>query len=100
MSRQQGFEDQVSLRIQGDEGQLRMPRTMLPPVHGGSDAWFKLKDIKIQSDEITASVADNCINNPKLRLDRYAGTISISGKAGDLTGRCQQFEPEHTQRQF
>jgi hypothetical protein len=98
--RSQGFEDQVSLRIQGGEGQLRMPRTMLPPVHGGSDGWFKLKDIKIQPNEITATVAVNFINSPKLRLDRYAGTISISGKAGDFTGRCQRFEPEHAQRQF
>ena len=95
-----GFEDQVSLQLDGDEGRLRMPRTMLPPIHGGSDGWFKLKNIKYKSNEITASVAVNVLNNPKLRLDRYTGAISISGKAGDYSGQCKKFDPAETQRQF
>lgn len=98
--RSQGFEDQVSLRIQAQEGRVRMPRTMLPVIRGGEDGWFKLKDIQIKPNEITASVAVNVLNNPKLRLDRYTGSISISGKAGDYSGRCRRFDPEQMQRQF
>lgn len=98
--RAQGFEDQVSLRMNMDEGRLRMPRTMLPTIRGGKDGWFKLKGIEIKSNEITASVAVSIMNNPKLRLDRYSGTISISGKAGDFTGQCRKFDPAKAKRRF
>ena len=99
-TRSVGFEDQVSLRIDGSEGQLRMPRSMLPPIHGGSDGWFKLKNIKVSDGVITASVAVSLINSPKLRLDRYTGAISLSGKSGDFSGRCQKFDPAKAQRAF
>ena len=99
-TRSVGFEDQVSLRIDGTEGQLRMPRLMLPPIHRGTDGWFKLKNIKVSDGEITGSVAVSLINSPKLRLDRYTGAISLSGKSGDFTGRCQKFDPAKAERAF
>lgn len=98
--RSQAFGDQVSLRMQATEGRVRMPRTMLPAIRGGEDGWFKLQNIKIKQNEITASVGVNFINNPKLRLDRYSGAISISGKAGDYTGRCRRFDPAQLERRF
>lgn len=98
--RSQGFEDQVNLRIQGNEGRLRMPRTMLPAIRGGDDGWFKLHDIKLKANEITASIGVNFINNPRLRLDRYTGAISISGRAGDYTGQCRPYDPERMERKF
>lgn len=98
--RSQGFEDQIALRLDKTEGRVRMPRTMLPPIHGGEDGWFKLKSIKVKQHEITATVGVNFMNSPKLRLDRYTGMISISGKAGDFVGQCQRFSPENTDRKF
>lgn len=95
-----GFEDQLQLWIEGDEGRLRMPPSMLPPIRGGEDGWFKLSSIKQTDSEIRATVKVNIINNPKLRLDRITGTISLSGKAGDYAGRCQKFDPAQVQRQF
>lgn len=83
-----GFEDQVGIRINGATGELRMPRSMLPGIRGGKDWWFQLKNIKTTEGEITASVAVNPLNNPKVRLDRYTGAISISGRAGDYAGQC------------
>ncbi len=99
-TRSVGFQDQLRMTIEGEEGQLRMPRTMLPPLRGGKDGWFKLKNIKVSEGEITASVAVNPINNPKLRLDRYTGSVSLSGKAGDFTGQCRKFNPQTTERAF
>jgi hypothetical protein len=96
----QDFGDQVSLRLTGTTGQLRMPRAMLPPLHGGNDGWFQLRNIQYKPNEITASVAVNFMNSPKLRLDRYSGSVSISGKSGDYAGRCEKFDPAQTQRQF
>ena len=99
-TRQQGFGDQVALFIQGGEGRIRMPRAMLPALRGGEDGWFKLGNLEIKPNEITATVRVNFMNKPKLRIDRYTGAISISGKAGDYSGRCQHFVPEEAKRQF
>ena len=98
--RSQGFEDQVSLFLDSEGGRIRMPRTMLPAIRGGKDGWFKLKDIEIKQNEVTASVAVNVFNNPKLRVDRYTGAISISGKAGDYAGQCRKFDRAKAKRAF
>lgn len=98
--RSQDFEDQVSLFIEDGEGRIRMPRVMLPIIRGGKDGWFKLKEVTIKPNEITASIAVNILNNPKLRLDRYSGMISISGKAGDYVGPCKRLDPRVQRKQF
>lgn len=95
-----GFEDQTQLWIEGDEGRIRMPPSMLPPIRGGEDGWFKLSSIEVTDSEILASVKVNFISNPKLRLDRITGAISLSGKAGNYAGQCQKFDPAAVQRRF
>lgn len=96
----QGFEDQADVRISGEEGQIRMPRVMLPLLRGGKDGWFTLKNIRVSEAEILASVAINPFNNPKLRIDRYTGTINISGKAGEYVGKCKAYDPAKVERLF
>ena len=88
-SRQQAFGDQVDIRLFGGDDRIRLPRTMLPPLHGGSDGWFRLKGVQSDARRIRASAAVNFMNNPKVFIDRVTGVISISGKAGDFTGQCQ-----------
>jgi len=88
-TRQQGFEDQVDVRLFSGDDRIRLPRTILPVVHGGSDGWFKLKNVQADAHSIHASAAINFMNNPKVYIDRVSGTISISGKAGDYSGHCQ-----------
>ena len=87
--RQQAFGDQVDVRLFAGDDRIRMPRTMLPPLHGGDGGWFKLKDVVADARSIHASAAVNFMNNPKVFIDRVTGTISISGKAGDYAGQCQ-----------
>lgn len=86
--RQQGFADQVDIRLFAGDDRVRMPRTMLPPLRGGDDGWFKLKNVVATERTITGSVAVNFINKPKIHIDRVTGLISISGKAGDYSGQC------------
>lgn len=86
--RQQAFEDQVDIRLFGGDDRIRLPRTILPPIHGGSGGWFKLNDVVADARSIKASASINFMNHPKVHIDRVTGTISISGKAGDYTGRC------------
>jgi len=87
--RQQGFEDQVDVHLFGGNDAIRLPRTMLPAFHGGSDGWFRLKNVVADARSIHASVYVNFMNNPKVYIDRVTGSISISGKAGDYSGQCE-----------
>lgn len=98
--RAQSFADQMDLFIEKGEGRVRVPRVMLPPIRGGENGWFKLKNVAIAPNEITASVAINLMNNPKLRIDRRTGVVNLSGKAGDFVGRCQKAMPQAAERQF
>lgn len=87
--RQQGFEDQVDVRLFSGDDRIRLPRTMLPLIKGGKDGWFKLKKVVADARSIRAKAAVNLINNPNVHIDRVTGTISISGKAGDYSGVCE-----------
>lgn len=87
--RQQGFREQVDIRLFGDDDRIRMPRTMLPAIRGGKGGWFKLKNVVADERSIRASAAVNALNNPNVFIDRVTGTISVSGKAGDFTGQCE-----------
>lgn len=87
-----GFADQVDLWIEGESGSIRLPRIMLPLFRGGKDGWFTLKNVKVTDTEINASAAVNPLNNPKVRIDRRTGVISISGKAGQYTGECKKVD--------
>ncbi len=87
-TRQQGFDDQVDVRLFSGDDRIRMPRTMLPPMRGGKDGWFRLKNVEADARSIRAKAAVNFINSPNVFIDRVTGTISISGKAGDYAGQC------------
>ncbi len=99
IQRQQDFADQVDVRLFSGDDRIRMPRTMLPLIRGGSEGWFKLKDVKVTDRAITASAAVNFLNNPKVHIDRLTGTISINGKAGSYSGQCEAVDP-NAQRKF
>lgn len=94
------FVDQVNLEVDADTGRIRMPRTMLPTLHGGSGGWFEIKKVKWTDDEITGVVQVSIVNSPKLRLDRLTGRIAINGKSGDYAGECQPYDPNTAQRRF
>lgn len=87
--RHQGFDDQVDVHLFSGDDRIRLPRTMLPPLHGGADGWFRLKDVVADGRSIHAKAAVNFMNSPKVFIDRVTGTISISGKAGDYSGQCE-----------
>jgi hypothetical protein len=92
--RQQAFGDQVDLRLFAGDDRIRMPRTMLPPIHGGDGGWFRLKSVVVDARSIKASVAVNFMNSPKVVIDRVTGSISISGKAGDYAGTCEAMKAD------
>lgn len=102
-SRESPFDDQVNVTLNWAEptaSRIRLPRKMLPPVHGGSGGWFELKNLKRNEQEITATAGVNFINSPKVRIDRMTGAISINGKAGDYSGNCEPYDPATAVKKF
>jgi hypothetical protein len=83
------FNDRIDVRLFSGDDRIRMPRTMVPGIHGGAAGWFKLKGVVADARSIRASAAVSAFHNPKIYIDRTTGTISISGKDGDYTGDCQ-----------
>lgn len=94
------FQDEVRIWVDDNSGGLRMPRSMLPTLRGGKDGWFHLKHVETSDSEITATVAVSIINRPKMRIDRYTGALSLSGKAGDYAATCQKFDSVAAERAF
>lgn len=94
------FSDSVNVEISGQSGRIRLPRTMLPPIHGGSEGWFELTDLRVGEHVITASAKVNFMNRPKVRIDRLTGAISIDGKVGQFSGQCSAYDPAAVRRRF
>lgn len=91
-TRAQQYADQVDVELVGDGGRIRLPQVVLPIVRGGKDGWFELRDLKVSERTIEAKAGVNFMNKPRVHIDRVTGTISINGKAGTYTGRCQKVE--------
>jgi hypothetical protein len=95
-----GFSDQADFHMADGIATIRMPRSMLPRIHGGDDGWMKVKNLEVADRTITGTIALNPMNGPKLRIDRLTGVLSIHGKAGDYTGDCRAYDPNTAQRRF
>ena len=88
-TREEPFQDQVDVRLFSGDDRIRLPRTILPTIHGGDAGWFRLKHVDADARAIRAKAVINFLNNPTIYIDRVTGTISISAKTGDFTGQCQ-----------
>lgn len=89
----QMFDEQMDIDITGETAQVRVPRRFLPPIHGGSDGWFQVKQLRVGPDEITGKVAVNFANHPKLRIDRRTGSVAMDGNVGSFAGQCEKVDP-------
>lgn len=94
------YDDQVNIELSEAGAKIRMPRALLPALRGGKDGWFVVKDLRRSEGEITGTIKVSIVNSPKLRLDRMTGHISISGKTGDYTGRCEPYDPKAAKPKF
>jgi len=96
-----GYDDEVAVQIEGDQGKIRVPDGVKPRIRsGGDDGWWKLSDLQIGENEIKAKFGLNFMNHPSVRIDRVSGHISIQGKAGNFDGYCQPYDPSTVQRRF
>ena len=87
------FETSVTLQFFGDEGRIRLPHKLIPPIHsGGENQWWELHDVEITNDDIRAYYKMNGLNKPKVHINRVTGRIKING-IEDFSGRCEAIDP-------
>ena len=94
--------DRLVIEIDQQGSRIRVPTTIIPPLHGGGkDGWWTLTDVNISDSEISGRFSLNPINKPRVRIDRRTGDLSIEGfgKTG-FRGACEKFEPSPAERKF
>jgi len=89
-----GFESAVTLQVDGQDGRIRLPEKLIPPLNSGGDHqhWWQLTDVIVGQNEIRASYRLNGLNKPTLRIDRQTGEISIKGTGQDFSGICEKVD--------
>ena len=94
------FQDEVELRLVAGVGQIRLPRQVLPPLHGGDGGWFDLGELRVTSDDIDAVAKVNFASHPKIHINRVTGVFSLHGKRSDFGGPCTPYDSATVQRKF
>ena len=83
----------VILQIKNDAGWIQIPETILPPIKSKKPGnKYELKKINISDDLITAKFSLNVVNNPKMQIDRYTGTMSFKGLGISFNGNCKKID--------
>jgi hypothetical protein len=77
------------VEISSGTGRMRIPDPMMPALMSGdSNGWYPIEELFINDHEITGVVHINFLSQPKLRIDRLTGKLSMSGGAGDFAADC------------
>jgi hypothetical protein len=91
------FDASLNVSIQGDRGSIRLPESLVPPIHSGShDGWWDIDDLIVGHNEIRGKFRLNGLNKPTIVIDRRSGAITIDGMI-KFSGRC---EPDDGHRRF
>jgi hypothetical protein len=81
LTRQQ-FDASVMIQIWDGGGRIRLPRSLIPPIHSGGtnrDGWWDLTDVYTDRGQIRATYRLNGLNKPRVTIDRRSGRINIQG---------------------
>lgn len=89
VSGRRDFDTAVNVSIHGEEGRIRIPKQLVPPLHsGGSDGWWDIDDLVVGHDDIRGRFRLNGLNRPSLMIDRRSGAIVVDGLI-KFNGRCE-----------
>ncbi len=87
--------DRLLLEIDEAGGRIRLPASMIPPIHnGGKNGWWPLTNVTVSETEVSGRFAVSLVNRGQFRIDRRTGDISIGQFGGGFRGQCEKFEPE------
>jgi hypothetical protein len=83
------FSGSSTVEISSGAGRMRIPDPMIPLLMSGdNNGWFPIEDLFVGDREITGIVHINLLSQPKLRIDRMTGKLSMSGGMGDFSADC------------
>lgn len=86
----------VRLYLTGDGGTAEIPRF----IGGAQEGRQSVRLFTVSDTMITGKINYQTIGNAKMRIDRVAGTVSITGPRGNFSGRCQPFDPARASPKF
>lgn len=82
------FDTAVNVSVEGSAAQIRLPKQLIPPIHGdSSDGWWDLMDLVVGHDEIRGRFRLNALNRPTVVINRRSGVITVDGMI-KFSGRC------------
>jgi hypothetical protein len=82
------------LEIKMGTARMRVPDPMIPALMSGDNGgWYPIENLDMNDKEITGVVHINFLSQPKFRIDRMTGSISLSGGVGDFAGSCNAIDP-------
>ncbi len=83
------FSGSSTVEISSGAGRMRIPDPMIPLLMSGdNNGWFPIEELFVGDREITGVVHINLLSQPKLRIDRMTGKLSLSGGMGDFSADC------------
>ncbi|MDC7811453.1 hypothetical protein [Sphingomonas koreensis] len=98
----QQFDASVTIQLWDGGGRIRLPRSLIPPIHSGGtnrDGWWDLYDVYQDRSQIRATYRLNGPNKPRVTIDRRSGRINIQGFASyRFRGSCDTIDGARHQR--
>lgn len=91
------FEDQVSLWVEGNDGQIKLPSALM---RNGKPEWLPIIQLKVTETDITGELKFGFLKKLKILVDRMAGTITLSAKSANYSGTCSPYQPKDQVRAF
>ena len=83
------FSGSGTVEIASGTGRMRIPDPMIPVLlSGGSNGWYPIENLVVGDREMTGVVHINFANQPKLRINRMTGKLSMSGGLSDFSADC------------
>ncbi|MEG3182216.1 hypothetical protein [Sphingomonas sp. LT1P40] len=90
------FDASVTIQLWDSGGRIRLPRSLIPPIHSGGtnrDGWWDLNDVSTDRGQIRATYRLNGMNKPRVSIDRRSGRINIQGFASyAFRGSCDTID--------
>lgn len=98
----QQFDASVMIQLWDGGGRIRLPRSLIPPIHSGGTArggWWDLYDVYQDRGQIRATYRLNGPNKPRVTIDRRSGRIRIQGIYNyGFNGSCDTIDGTRHQR--
>lgn len=90
------FRGMLRVRLHSGQADALPPEPMLSQVR--ESGWRRIKKLVVSESAIDGKIDLGFLYAPVFHVDRYAGTISVSGSMSSFEGQCQAYDAG--QRQF